>query len=164
MSQPKDVGAKKTSGRPGPSRASRKRNVTADSTPCQSDHPGRGLASSWERKGCVLNGVTKIGGGSKAVEGLQTVSSWTRGRDEGPGEKELRWKGWVVGGLLPVTSWKAFPACLPGKLLFIPYASAPATSSRKPSLTSLRRVSHTSNGTPSSCTWKSGPFITAPLT
>lgn len=46
MSQPKDVGAKKTSGRPGPSGASRKRYVTADSTPCQSDHPGRGLDSS----------------------------------------------------------------------------------------------------------------------
>lgn len=44
MSQLKDVGAKETSGRPGPSRASRKRKVMADSTPHWSDHPEGGLA------------------------------------------------------------------------------------------------------------------------
>lgn len=30
---------------------------------------------SWKRKGCVLSGVTKIGGGGGAVEGLRTGSS-----------------------------------------------------------------------------------------
>lgn len=109
MSQPKDVGAKKTSGRPGPSGASRKRNVTADSTPCQSDHPGRGLDSSWERKGCVLNGVTKIGDGSKAVEGLQTVLSWTRGRDEGPGEERAEVEGVGGGGPAACNFLEGFP-------------------------------------------------------
>lgn len=44
MSQLKDVGAKETSGRLGPSRASRKRKVMADSTPHWSDHPEGGLA------------------------------------------------------------------------------------------------------------------------
>lgn len=80
MSQPKDVGARKTSGRP--HGASRKRNVMADSTSRQSDHPGRGLTPSYERKRRVLSGVTNTGTGGGAAECLKIVSSWTRGRDE----------------------------------------------------------------------------------
>lgn len=85
MSQSKDVGVRKTSGRP--HGASKKRNVTADSTPRQSDHPGRGLAPSCERKRCVLSEVTNTGAGGETAEHLKIVSSWTRGRDELPGEE-----------------------------------------------------------------------------
>ena len=50
VSQLEDVGARKTSGRSGPSGTSRKRKGMAEFTPCWSDHPGGDLALS----GCPI--------------------------------------------------------------------------------------------------------------
>ena len=78
-------------------------------------------APSCERKGCVLSGITQIGGGDGAVEGLKTAPKV--GQEEEMSaleEKGLRWRGEGVGSAACYFCLESLRLHLPGELLFIP--------------------------------------------